>query len=48
MMGRTNPVQETQGSNTYSLLTGLGIDERFARSERVGRRYFLLTAGGAD
>jgi RHS repeat-associated protein len=40
-------VQEAQGSNTYSVLTGLGIDERFARSEVGGRYYFLTDALGS-
>lgn len=36
-----NPIQETVGSNVYPILTGPGIDERYARSEPAGRYYFL-------
>lgn len=36
-----NIVQETQGSSINAILTGLGVDERFARSDVKGRTYFL-------
>lgn len=39
-----NAVQETQGSNANAILTGLGVDERFARSDVTGRTYFLTDA----
>jgi hypothetical protein len=39
-----NPIQETQGSRVSPILTGLGIDERFARTEAAGRRCFLTDA----
>ena len=39
-----NGVQETQGATTNAILTGLGIDERFARMEAAGMRYFLPDA----
>jgi RHS repeat-associated protein len=42
-----NPIQETQGSRVSPILTGLGIDERFARTEAAGRRYFLTDALGS-
>ena len=42
-----NAVQEMQGSAVYSILSGLGIDERFARSEPAGRRYFAADALGS-
>ncbi|MBR0346969.1 MAG: RHS repeat protein [Rudaea sp.] len=42
-----NPVQETQGGAISSILNGLGIDERYARSEAAGRRYFLTDALGS-
>ncbi len=42
-----NSVQEAQGSTVTTLLTGLGIDERFARDETAGRRYFLTDALGS-
>jgi len=35
------PVQEKQGSTTYNLLTGPGIDEYLARSDGTTTRYFL-------
>ena len=31
-----NAVQETQGSSINAILTGLGVDERFARSDVTG------------
>lgn len=40
-------VQETQSGTNYSILTGLGIDERYARSETSGRYYFLTDALGS-
>jgi RHS repeat-associated protein len=36
-----NGVQETSGATNYSILTGLGIDERYARVEAAGARYFF-------
>jgi len=43
-----NAVQEVQGSTTTTLLTGLGIDERFARDDAAyGRTYFLADALGS-
>lgn len=39
-----NIVQETQGSSINAILTGLEIDERFARSDVTGRTYFLTDA----
>ena len=36
-----NAVQETQGSNINAILAGLGVDERFARTDVTGRTYFL-------
>src|SRR5439155_25772683 len=43
-----NPVQETQGSTISSILTGMGIDERYARSESTGRNYYLTDALGSS
>ncbi len=34
-------VQETQGSTVNPILTGLGIDQRYARNDTGGRTYFL-------
>ena len=42
-----NAVQETQGSSINPILTGLGIDERFARNEGGTRNYFLTDALGS-
>jgi RHS repeat-associated protein len=44
-----NPVQELDGSNavTANLLTGLGIDEYFARSDSSGTMAFLTDALGS-
>jgi RHS repeat-associated protein len=42
-----NPVQETQGSVINPILTGLGIDERFARNEGSTRAYYLTDALGS-
>ena len=39
-----NAVQEVQGSTVNSILTGLGVDERFARNDATGRTYFLTDA----
>ena len=36
-----NAVQETQGNTINPILTGLAIDERFARNDVTGRTYFL-------
>jgi RHS repeat-associated protein len=36
-----NAVQETLGNTINPILTGLGIDERFARNDVTGRTYFL-------
>lgn len=36
-----NAVQETQGSTVNPILVGLGIDERFARNDVMGRTYLL-------
>ncbi|WP_231748208.1 RHS repeat-associated core domain-containing protein, partial [Burkholderia sp. ABCPW 14] len=36
-----NAVQETQGNSINAILTGLAIDERFARNDVTGRTYFL-------
>lgn len=37
-------VQEMQGSNVITILAGQGVDERFARSDVIGRTYFLTDA----
>lgn len=42
-----NAVQETVGSAINPILTGLGIDERFARNDVTGRTYFLTDALGS-
>ncbi|WP_217333072.1 RHS repeat-associated core domain-containing protein [Rhodanobacter sp. C05] len=42
-----NAVQETLGSAVNPILTGLGIDERFARNDVTGRTYFLTDALGS-
>jgi RHS repeat-associated protein len=43
-----NAVQEVQGATTTTLLTGFGIDERFARDDAAyGRTYFLADALGS-
>ena len=34
-------VQETQGSTRNPILTGLGIDERYARNDKNGRTYLI-------
>ncbi|ALN92879.1 RHS repeat-associated core domain protein [Lysobacter gummosus] len=40
-------VQETRGAAVSGILTGLGIDERFARTDVSGRTYFLTDALGS-
>jgi RHS repeat-associated protein len=42
-----NAVQGTQGSTISAILTGLGIDERFPRTETAGTRYFETDALGS-
>jgi len=42
-----NVVQETQGGVANPILTGLGIDERFARNDVTGRTYFLSDSLGS-
>ena len=42
-----NAVQETQGNQVDPILTGLGIDERFARDDGGTRSYFLTDALGS-
>ncbi|WP_158621246.1 RHS repeat-associated core domain-containing protein [Dyella dinghuensis] len=42
-----NPVQETQAGVVNPILTGLRIDERFARNEGSTRTYFLTDALGS-
>ena len=44
---RANAVQETQGSTINPILTGLAIDERFARNDVTGRTYFLTDSLGS-
>lgn len=39
-----NAAQETRGGNATSILGGLAIDERFARTDVSGRTYFLTDA----
>jgi len=39
-----NAVQEMQGANVNPILSGLNIDERFARNDVTGRTYFLTDA----
>ncbi len=36
-----NAVQETVGSTVNPILTGLGVDQRFARNDAGGRAYYL-------
>ncbi|RMH88695.1 type IV secretion protein Rhs, partial [Lysobacter pythonis] len=36
-----NPIQEKAGETINPILTGLGIDEYYARNEAIGRTYFL-------
>ena len=40
-------VQETRGSEVIPILTGLGIDERYARGSGANRHYFLTDALGS-
>ena len=42
-----NAVQETQGTVVNPILTGLGVDERFARNEGSTCTYFLTDALGS-
>ncbi|MET3653896.1 RHS repeat-associated core domain-containing protein [Dyella japonica] len=42
-----NAIQEVQGSIINPVLTGLGIDERFARNDVTGRTYFVTDAIGS-
>lgn len=42
-----NAVQEMQGAAVNPILTGLGVDERFARNEASGRTYFITDALGS-
>jgi len=42
-----NIVQETQAGSVNPVLTGLRVDERFARNEGSSRRYFLVDALGS-
>jgi RHS repeat-associated protein len=44
---RFNAAQETQGSAINPILTGLAIDERFARNDVTGRTYFLADGLGS-
>lgn len=42
-----NAVQETRGAISAGILSGLSVDERFARTDGVGRTYFLADALGS-
>jgi len=42
-----NAIQETQGAAVNPILTGLGIDERFARNDVSGRTYFMTDMLGS-
>ncbi|WP_244953579.1 RHS repeat-associated core domain-containing protein [Xanthomonas axonopodis] len=42
-----NTVQETQGTTINPILTGLGIDQRYARNDTGGRTYFLTDLLGS-
>lgn len=42
-----NAVQEAQGASVNPILTGLGLDERFARNDVTGRTYFLADRLGS-
>jgi RHS repeat-associated protein len=42
-----NAVQEAQGTAVNPILTGLGIDERYARNDVSGRTYFLTDLLGS-
>lgn len=41
-----NVVQEAQGSTLFPVLSGIGVDEHYARTEGAGRRYFLTDTLG--
>ncbi|GAB3788066.1 RHS repeat-associated core domain-containing protein [Dyella agri] len=41
------PVLETQGGTVTPILTGLGVDQYFARPEATGAAYFLTDAQGS-
>lgn len=43
----TDPVQETAGGTTVGMLTGLAIDERFARGSGSERKYFVVDGLGS-
>ncbi|WP_425513319.1 RHS repeat-associated core domain-containing protein, partial [Xanthomonas oryzae] len=40
-------MQETQGSTVNPILTGPGIDQRYARNDTGGRTYFLTDQLGS-
>ncbi len=42
-----NAVQETVGSTVNPILTGLGVDQRFARNDTNGRAYYLTDQLGS-
>lgn len=42
-----NAVQETVGSTANPILTGLGVDQRFARNDASGRAYYLTDQLGS-
>jgi len=42
-----NPIAETSGGSTKTVLNGFGIDERYARDDAGGRRYFLTDLIGS-
>ncbi len=42
-----NVVQETQGAVVNPILTGLGVDQRYARNDNGGRSYFLTDRLGS-
>ncbi|CAH2706644.1 hypothetical protein NCPPB1935_02510 [Xanthomonas campestris pv. nigromaculans] len=44
---RLDTVQETQGTTINPILTGLGIDQRYARNDTGGRTYFLTDQLGS-
>ncbi|MGN5612539.1 RHS repeat-associated core domain-containing protein, partial [Xanthomonas hortorum] len=44
---RLDTVQETQGTTVNPILTGLGIDQRYARNDTSGRTYFLTDQLGS-
>ncbi|WP_236613481.1 RHS repeat-associated core domain-containing protein [Xanthomonas hortorum] len=47
MYDRLDTVQETQGTTVNPILTGLGIDQRYARNDTSGRTYFLTDQLGS-